>query len=174
MEKGCLVWSVLISFTTLGWQGPRKDFEHRMVVCSNQTCLSISETENLLQFSHTIISRVYRELFEIVSGSLKLRSEELARWVQADIKATVPQITIYYSWGLQNISEHTTRTWCHFCCCMSSYSNLFTLGEVEWKLLMLSWSGLKSYKSLRFMILWGVSGWTRQSVDPFGVDQSGE
>jgi len=45
----------------MGKKGDVSDFERGMVVCARGTVLSISETADLLGFSHTTISRVYRE-----------------------------------------------------------------------------------------------------------------
>ncbi len=84
--------------------------------------LSISKTADLLGFSHTTISRVYREL----SDKVKISSERqlcgrkclvdvrgqrrMGRLVRDDRKATVTQITTRYNQDMQNtISEHTTR-----------------------------------------------------------------
>ncbi len=82
--------------------------------------LSISETADLLGFSHTTISSVYREWSE----KEKISSEwqlcgwkclvdvrgEWSDWLKNDRKATLTQITTRYNQDLQNtISEHTTR-----------------------------------------------------------------
>ncbi len=93
-----------------------------MVVGVRQTGLSVSETADLLGFSHTTISSVYREW----SGKEKISSErQLCGWkclvdvrgqrrmdrlVRDDRKTTVTQITTRYNQDIQNtISEHTTH-----------------------------------------------------------------
>ncbi len=42
-------------------KGDLRDFEHGMVVGARRAGLTISKTADLLGFSHTTISRVYRE-----------------------------------------------------------------------------------------------------------------
>ncbi len=83
--------------------------------------LSISQTADLLGFSHTTISSVYRELSEKEKISserqlcwwkcLDVRGQRrMSRLVRDDRKATVTQITTRYNQAMQNtISEHTTR-----------------------------------------------------------------
>ncbi len=45
----------------MGKKGDLSDFERGMIVGARQACLSISKTAKILGFSHTTISRVYRE-----------------------------------------------------------------------------------------------------------------
>ncbi len=93
-----------------------------MVVGVRRAGLSISKTADLLEVSHTTISRVYRKWSE----KRKIPSERhlcgwkclvdvrgqrrMGRLVRDDSKATVTQITTRYNQGMQNtISECTTR-----------------------------------------------------------------
>ncbi len=79
----------------------------------------VKKTADLLGFSHTTISRVYREKEKISSERqlcgrkclVDVRGQRrMGRLVRDDRKATVTQITTRYNQDMQNtISEHTTR-----------------------------------------------------------------
>ncbi len=93
-----------------------------MVVGARWAGLSISETADLLGFSHSTISSVYREWSEKekISSERQLcgwkclvdvrGQRRMGRLVRDDRKATVTQITTRYNQGVQKtISEHTTH-----------------------------------------------------------------
>ncbi len=93
-----------------------------MVVGAKWAGLSISKTADLLRFSRTTISRVYREWpeKEKISSERQLCGQKclvdvrgqrrMGRLVRDDRKATVTQITTRYNQRMQNtISERTTR-----------------------------------------------------------------
>ncbi len=96
--------------------------ERGMVVGAIRAGLSISQTADLLGFSHTTISSVYREWSEKEKISserqlcgrkcfVEVRGQRrIDRLVRDDRKTTVTLITTRYNQDLQNtISEHTTR-----------------------------------------------------------------
>ncbi len=100
------------------WSG----FERRMVVGARRAGLRISKTADQLQFSRTIISRVFREWSEKENISSERQlcgwkclvdvrgQRRMGRLVRDDRKEIVTQITTRYNQGMQNtISEHTTR-----------------------------------------------------------------
>ncbi len=100
----------------MGKKGDLNDFERGMVVGAWWAAFSISKTADLLGFSCSTISRVYREWFE--KGKISSEWPKIPCWgqwrmgrlVRYDRKATVTQITTRYNQGIQNtISENTTR-----------------------------------------------------------------
>jgi len=94
------------------------NFDRGMIVGARQAGRSVSETADLLGFSHTAIARVFKEWSEkekiTLSSERQFRGKtgqrKMASQVQADKKAKDTKITTSCEQGVQkSISERTTR-----------------------------------------------------------------
>uniref|UniRef100_A0A8C9X4E7 Transposase Tc1-like domain-containing protein n=1 Tax=Sander lucioperca TaxID=283035 RepID=A0A8C9X4E7_SANLU len=96
----------------MGKKGDLSNFERGMVVGARRAGLSISQSAQLLGFSRTTISRVYKEWSEKGKTSCMLQGQRrMGRVIQADRRSTFTQITTRYNRGMQpSICEATTRT----------------------------------------------------------------
>ncbi len=119
MKTTCWSWNRASEW---GRKGIYVTLNVEWLLVPDRLVLSISKTTDLLGFSHTTISRVYREWSEEekISSELQLCGRKslvdvrgqrrMGRLVRDDWKATVTQITTRYNQGMQNtISERTTR-----------------------------------------------------------------
>ncbi len=92
----------------MGKKGDLSDFERGIVVGARRAGLSISKTAEPLGFSHTTISRIYRELSEKdkISSEQQLCGQKcifdvIGEWTNwLEMKATVTQITTRYNQGM--------------------------------------------------------------------------
>ncbi|XDV42643.1 hypothetical protein PO909_011266 [Leuciscus waleckii] len=107
----------------MGKKAPLSNFERGMVVGTRRAGLSISQSAQLLGFSRTTISSVYKEWCEKGKTSSMRQScgrkclvdargqRRMGRLIQADRRATLTEITTRYNRGMQqSICEATTRT----------------------------------------------------------------
>ncbi len=74
----------------MGKKGDLSDFERGMVVGVRRAGLSISKTADLLGFSRTTISRVYRELSK-KRENIQYPNIQAATWWKRFIKSSVGQ-----------------------------------------------------------------------------------
>uniref|UniRef100_A0AAY5KR02 Tc3 transposase DNA binding domain-containing protein n=1 Tax=Esox lucius TaxID=8010 RepID=A0AAY5KR02_ESOLU len=107
----------------MGKKGDLSNFERGMVVGARRAGLSISQSAQLLEFSRTSISKVYKEWCKKGKTSSLRQScgrkclvdargqRRMGRLIQADRRATLTEITTRYNRGVQqSICEATTRT----------------------------------------------------------------
>ncbi|TRY54695.1 hypothetical protein DNTS_031230 [Danionella cerebrum] len=99
--------------------GDLSDFERGMIVGARRAGFSISDAAELLGFSRATVCRVYRDWAEkdktssdrqLCGKRSVVDQRRMDRLVQADRKASIPQLTARYNEGSERmISERTTR-----------------------------------------------------------------
>lgn len=106
----------------MGKKSDLSEFDRGLVVGARRAGLSVSAAANLLGYSRTTVSRVFREWSErrVVSSARQScgrkclvddrGQKRLDRLIQGDREATVAELTARYNDGQQKtISERTTR-----------------------------------------------------------------